>query len=297
VVDNAPTSDSTERLVRERFGDADAAVTYVREPTPGLAVAHNRGVASAHGEILAFTDDDVVVDQDWLAAIAEGFASGDRVGCVTGLIVPGELETRAQAVLEARGGFAKGFARRYYDLRHPSDDRLFPFSAGRLGSGANMAFSASLLRELGGFDPAIGAGTLARGGDDLLAFFRTITAGYGLVYQPDALVWHHHRRAEAALATQAFGYGTGLSAYLTSALVHEPGTLPALLRRVPRGVAHALARTRPVGQGPTVWPRRLSTLERRGLLYGPFAYARSRWHMRRTSARPRRAITARRVGR
>jgi O-antigen biosynthesis protein len=283
VVDNDPVTDRAERLVRDRFGDA---VTYVREPRRGLAAAHNRGLAVAGGQIIAFTDDDVIVDRDWPAAIAEGFAAYENVGCVTGLIVPAELETPAQVMLEAHGGFAKGFTQRFYHrAEQPDGDPLFPFTAGRFGSGANMAFSAPMLRELGGFDPATGVGSLARGGDDLLAFFRTITAGYGLVYQPSSIVWHHHRRTAEALEGQAYGYGVGLGAYLAAAIAHEPRMLPALLRRMPRGIAYALRQSRSASQDKgtdkgtdtATWPRRLSAMQRRGLIYGPFAYIRSRW--------------------
>jgi GT2 family glycosyltransferase len=284
VVDNDPETDAAERLVRDRFG---FAVTYVREPRRGLAAAHNRGLAVAGGQIVAFTDDDVIVDQDWLTAVAEGFAAHEDVGCVTGLIVPAELETPAQIMLESRGGFAKGFAQHHYSGREASDDPLFPFTAGRFGSGANMSFSASMLRALGGFDPATGVGSAARGGDDLLAFFRTIAAGKGLVYQPGSIVWHHHARTAAALERQAYGYGVGLGAYLAAALSHEPRMLPSLLRRIPRGFVYALEQTRSRGQKDTVgWTRRLSTAQRRGLLYGPFAYARSRYTGRKAGTAP-----------
>lgn len=282
VVDNAPTSDRTERLVRERFA---STATYVREPVRGLASAHNRGLAEAQGSVIAFTDDDVIADRDWLAALAEGFVAGPTVGCVTGLIVPAELETRAQVMLEATGAFAKGFARRHHHAdRARVEDPLYPFTAGRLGSGANMAFSAQVLRAQGGFDPAVGAGSLARGGDDLLAFFRTATAGYDIVYTPDALVWHHHRRTERALRDQAYGYGVGLGAYLTAALVHEPGMVPAFLRRVPRGVVYAFEQSRDETAGAARRRDRLTGLRRRGALYGPLAYLRSRRFARTNGA-------------
>lgn len=281
VVDNDPVTDETERLVRGLFGDD---VIYLREPRRGLANAHNCGLAAARGRIIAFTDDDVVVDRDWLAAIAEGFGADGNVGCVTGLIVPAELETPAQVMLEAHGGFAKGYAWTHRSPGRSGGDPLFPFTAGRLGSGANMAFSAALLRELGGFDPATGVGSAARGGDDLLAFFRTVAAGYGIVYQPAAIAWHHHYRTFEALENQAYGYGVGLSAYLTAAIAREPHMLPALLRRLPRGIAYAIALSRTAdhteGYEGDGWPRRLSAARRRGLLHGPFAYAKSRWQVR-----------------
>ncbi|MFK3730516.1 glycosyltransferase [Streptomyces sp. NPDC088090] len=288
VVDNAPADAATEELVRREYGGGRPEVRYLREPVPGLARAHNRGLAGARGRIAAFTDDDTLVDPEWLTALAAPFAADPATGCVTGLIVPAELETEAQLALERHGAFAKGYAPRTWSLRDPPPDPLFPFTAGRFGSGANMAFRTDLLRELGGFDPATGVGTPAHGGDDLLAFFRVIARGRALSYAPDAIVWHRHRRTADALAAQAFGYGAGLGAYLTSALVHEPRMLPAFLRRLPGGARYALtrgrARTGPAagpstgpGAGRGAVPPGLARRELRGLLFGPVGYARSRY--------------------
>ena len=289
VVDNDPSDDRTASMVRTRYR-ASSRVHYVREDIRGLASAHNRGVAEASGRILAFTDDDVIVDSEWLAAIAEGFTAADDVGCVTGLILPAELETPAQLLIELHGNFGKGFESCvYHRERDRPADPLFPFTAGRFGSGANMAFDATALHELGGFDPATGAGTFARGGDDLSAFFRVVTRGRHLVYRPDALVWHRHCQELAGVSAQAYGYGVGLGAYLASAMAHEPTMWPALLRRLPAGVAYALRRSSSgIEDRSETWPaeyaawlKELSRLELRGLLWGPLAYAISR---RRTRA-------------
>lgn len=286
VVDNAPTTDATRDLIAGSY--ADRGVRYVHEPVPGLAVAHNRGVAAADGEAVAFTDDDVVADPNWLTALTRPFATDPGLGCTTGLILPARLGTPAQILLESHGGFAKGFAPKTYDPHHPpADEPLFPFTAGSFGSGANMAFRAAALRAAGGFDPATGTGTPARGGDDLYAFVRVLTAGHRLRYCPDALVWHHHRETWRDLENQAYGYGAGLTAYLTALLVRRPALLPALLRKLPRGLAHARAITAhrdsagaavPGAHGAQdhPWPRRLSRLERRGMLAGPVGYVRAR---------------------
>ncbi|MFF0486878.1 glycosyltransferase [Streptomyces sp. NPDC004435] len=287
VVDNAPRTSATHDLVTGRYADR---VRYVREDRPGLAAAHNAGVAAAEGEILAFTDDDVIADPRWLSALAAPFASDPGLGCVTGLILPARLTTPAQILLESHGGFAKGFAPRLYDpARPPADEPLFPFTAGSFGSGANMAFRASALRRAGGFDPATGTGTPAKGGDDLYAFVAVLAAGHRLRYTPDALVWHHHRETWQDLRNQAYGYGAGLTAYLTATLVRRPALLPALLARVPRGLAHARTMTAERGgsQGGDgipgehgthhhPWPAALSRLERRGMLYGPVGYLKAR---------------------
>ncbi|MFF9341081.1 MULTISPECIES: glycosyltransferase [unclassified Streptomyces] len=286
VVDNAPRTTATRDLVTGAYA---GRVRYVREDRPGLAAAHNAGVAAAGGEVLAFTDDDVIADPRWLGALAAPFAADPGLGCVTGLILPARLTTPAQVLLESHGGFAKGFAPRLYDpARPPADEPLFPFTAGSFGSGANMAFRASALRRAGGFDPATGTGTPAKGGDDLYAFVAVLAAGHRLRYTPDALVWHHHRETWRDLENQAYGYGAGLTAYLTATLVRRPALLPALLARLPRGLAHARTMTaeRGAGGGDGVpgahgtrhhpWPASLSRLERRGMLYGPVGYLRAR---------------------
>jgi GT2 family glycosyltransferase len=297
VVDNAPVTAATRELVEGGYG---GRVAYVCEPVPGLATAHNRGV-EAVGEdgIVAFTDDDVIADPHWLTALTSPFATDPGLGCVTGLILPARLTTPAQILLESHGGFAKGFRPRVYDpARPPADEPLFPFTAGSFGSGANMAFRVGALRAVGGFDPATGTGTPARGGDDLYAFVRILAGGHRLRYAPEALVWHHHRETWQDLRNQAYGYGAGLTAYLTAILVRRPALLPALLRKLPAGLARARAITahRPEeedapgtpgthGAQTYPWPRSLSRLERRGMLYGPLGYARARIRVRRGRSR------------
>jgi hypothetical protein len=224
---------------------------------------------------VAFIDADVVVDRYWLTGIAEGFAAARGVGCVTGLILPAQLETPSQLLLERHAQFERGFGLQIFGSqdRRP-EDPLFPFSAGRLGSGANIAFDTAVLRELGSFDAAIGAGTLGRGGDNLAAFFRVVL-GHRVVYQPAAIVWHRHQRDMAALRNQAFGYGVDLGEFLTSVMVREPRMWPLLLRRLPSGLAYAF-RSSSV-RDRDGWPSELARLEKRGLAHGAAAYAANRW--------------------
>lgn len=280
VVDNAPETSATARLVKQLYAPT---VRYRREDRKGLASAHNRGLEAATGSIIAFVDDDVVVDRHWLSAIAEGFRAYPDVGCVTGLILPAELMTPAQLMLEQHGGFDKGFHQKIFDTKaNRPGDPLFPFTAGRLGSGANMAFDAAVLRELGGFDSATGVGTYARGGDDLAAFFRVVL-NHKLVYQPSAVVWHRHHREMAAMQNQAYGYGVGLGAYLASVMVHEWRMWPQLIVRLPRGLAYAFSAASARNRGRYAGcPSELGRLERRGLAHGPMAYAVSRWQNRRS---------------
>ncbi|WMT87941.1 glycosyltransferase family 2 protein [Pelagibacterium sp. 26DY04] len=287
VVDSAPASSATRELIAQRY--AGTNICYRHEANPGLGLAHNRGIAGARAEILAFTDDDVLVDRNWLAVIGNAFARDARIGCVTGLILPAELETRAQWWTEAHGGFNKGFTPRLFDLEfNRPKGSLFPYAPGAFGSGANMAFSRAALDAIGGFDPALGAGTLARGGDDLAAFTATILAGFQLAYEPGAIVWHHHRRTEEGIAGQAYGYGVGLGAYLTKTLFDHPSSALAYALGLPAALVHIL------GPGssknarlPSDYPSALKWAERRGMVAGFAAYFRSRRAVARRAGRER----------
>jgi O-antigen biosynthesis protein len=281
VVDSASRGEGPRRVVAEFAERAAVEIRYVHDDRPGLARAHNKGLEEATGDIVAITDDDVVVDRLWLARIAAAFESADDVACVTGLILPFELESAAQVWLDGYWGLDKGFERRIFDGARDPAQPLHPYTAGRFGSGANMAFRADVLRRLGGFDPALGAGSLALGGDDLAAFFDVLAAGHRLVYEPTAVLRHRHRSDYESLRRQAYGYGAGLTAYLARALAEDPRRALGIAARVPRGLALALApgsaknAARPGG-----FPRELSRIERRGMAAGPVHYWRSRRQVR-----------------
>ena len=282
VVDNAPSSRATADFIRQEYGDSPH-VRYLLEDHPGLGIAHNRGLREVKSPIVAFTDDDVVVDRHWLTELVQGFYVAENVACVTGMIFPAELETPAQVWTEQYWGLCKGFTRRVFDLQENRPKTpLYPYTAGVFGSGANMAFETSVLRQLGGFDAALGAGSTARGGDDLAAFFQVISGDYQLVYQPAAIVYHRHRRDYAGLRRQAYGYGVGLTAYLTKSLVDRPKLLFDFVFKVPYGLFYAFnSKSAKSINELASYPSELKNLERKGMIYGPFAYLRSRWQCRK----------------
>ncbi len=213
VVDNAARTDATAQVVQRLD---DLRVRLVTEPVPGLSTARNTGLRAARHQIVAFTDDDVVVDPLWLRGIARGFRRAPFVTCVSGLVPSGELRTAAQAYFDQRVSWAGSLRPRLYSMAAPPPDQpLFPFQVGRFGTGANFAVQRDRILALGGFDEALGAGTASQGGEDLDIFFRVLTAGDILATEPAAIVWHRHRSDNEALLKQARGYGLGLGAWLT----------------------------------------------------------------------------------
>ena len=208
VVDNAPSDQRTQDVVA-----ALPTVRYVREPKPGLDFARNLAISAATGEILAYIDDDVVVDRQWLDGLKEAWGENPDASAFTGLILPFELNTEAQILFELAGGFRRGFEKIRYGQVLPGNE-LYPCGSGIFGAGCNMAFRRDMLIKLGGFDEALDTGAPLPGGGDLDIFYRVIRAGYVLVYEPRYLIYHQHRRETAKLRHQYWTWGLGLMAFI-----------------------------------------------------------------------------------
>jgi O-antigen biosynthesis protein len=282
VVDNAPSSRETLAVVQQRFG-LGARVRYVRALRPGVSCARNRGLDEARGELVAFTDDDVVVDPGWLDGVVRGFDRSPSVACVTGLVPSARLDTAEQQYFDRRVSWAVTCTPRRHD-RHADlqASPLHPYTAGQFGTGANCAFRTVVLRGLGGFDEALGPGTPAGAGEDLDLFVRTILAGHAIAYEPAAIGWHYHRAELDQLRRQLFNYGVGLAAFATKYL-SDRRTARDVLVRLPGGLRHLRGIVKRV-ERPAELPRTVLTAELLGLAWGPIAYGLGRRRDRRRQA-------------
>lgn len=210
VIDNAPASDATRRVVQDY-----PRVRYICEPRRGLNVARNRALIEARGEIVAFTDDDAAPEAEWLDALRANF--GDpRVLCVTGLTLPAELETEAQELFEEHTPFGRGFRRHVFDGQRDN-----PLHVGPVGAGANMAVRRNIAGRVGPFDERLDGGTPTRSGGDHEMFARILGSGYRIVYDPAAVSWHTHRRSMESLFGTVYGYGVGVYAMWTGLLLER----------------------------------------------------------------------------
>jgi peptidoglycan/xylan/chitin deacetylase (PgdA/CDA1 family)/GT2 family glycosyltransferase len=277
VVDNRPADPATKQALDRDLAD-EPRVRYLAEPVAGASQARNTGLRAAHGDLVAFLDDDVVADRTWLASVHEAWDTVPGVGAVTGLILPTELETHGQQLVQAYGGFDKGFARRVFDLgEHRLAHPLYPYLVGAYGSGANAVFDLAAITALGGFDTRLGPGTPTKAGEDLDVLLRTVLDGRAIVYEPAALVRHHHRPDDAGLRSMAFDYGIGLSALFVKHLTTDPQSLLAIGRRLPAGLRLLLApdSTRNANRRAAHYPTELTLRELLGIAAGPLAFARS----------------------
>jgi len=227
VVDNAPSDSQTKDLVASLPG-----VLYVVEPKPGLDFARNLAIQEATGQIIAFVDDDVTVDHYWLKGLQKAVAEHPDAAAITGLVLPAELKTDAQILFEKRGGFEKKFGTTRYGQSLPGHP-FYPCVGGKFGTGCNMAFRRQVLLELGGFDEALDTGATLPGGGDTDMFYRIIRAGYPLIYEPQFLIFHRHRREIGQLRRQySRSWGLGLMAYVAKTYQYDVAQRSNLRRLV-----------------------------------------------------------------
>ncbi len=223
VVDNAPSSTATRDIVAREFPRA----RYVLEKVPGLDFARNRALRESAMEIVAFLDDDAVAQPGWLAAIAATFEDDPRVGLCTGRVEAFSLESEGQRIVEDNGGYSRGRdrVRLPRDAHRPLHGHRAPLVAWAVsvGSGTSLAVRRDLALRIGGFDEALDMGAALPGGGDHDMLWRILQSGHDVVYEPEAVALHEHRREVEAAYAQIVGHQRALVAVLTKMLVQTRG--------------------------------------------------------------------------
>lgn len=265
VVDNHPASGLTSPVVAE-FPE----VKLISEARRGLAYARNKGFLASSGEILIATDDDVIAPPDWLEKLIAPF-DDPKVMVVTGNVLPWRLETRAQRLFEAYGGLGRG------DLKRIVDGEWFKHCRSAvptwsLGATANAAFRRSIFDDpqIGLMHEALGPGMPSGVGEDTYLFYKVLKAGYSIAYEPEAFVWHKHRRKMRELRRQIFNYSKGHVAYHLTTLFRD-GDWRALINLFVLLPGTHLRRVINRLIGRSQYPLSMILVEIAGNLIGPIA--------------------------
>jgi glycosyltransferase involved in cell wall biosynthesis len=194
IVVDGNSTDNTREIVSQY------PVKLLLEERPGLNAARNTGIKNSSGEIIAFTDADCIIQENWVSKIVENFRD-PYVGCIGGNVVG------------------------YYDsfLSHYSDESFIPVMRifgkketldsvklpQKYPAGCNMAVRRDALNYVGFFDESIKYGFDE---DELVE--RICRGGYKMVLDPKVLVRHKHRPVLKELLKQNFNYGRGLGLML-----------------------------------------------------------------------------------
>ena len=204
VVDRSPEDFQTRFLVGHFF----PGCRYIADKKRGIQSPRNHGVKRSHGRIIAFVDDDGLPAENWIEVLKRNFDLFPKAGCCTGPVRARESTTPLD-MIGTRGTFSRGGTRRVFDLSgKKSVAGTYPLQSYIFGTGANMAFRRSTLKAIGGFDENMGRG------EDMDIFFRTIVAGFKLIYEPKAVVFHQFPEGTLELRSRYYQWGKGYAAFL-----------------------------------------------------------------------------------
>jgi glycosyltransferase involved in cell wall biosynthesis len=269
VVDNGPPSSETARMLVRQF-PGELRLRYVEAPWSSTSCARNTGLARAEAEIVAFTDDDVLVDRLWLRTSVEALLSDEGIVCVTGYCAPRDLDGEIRFLPERLGDGVRRTIHRLPDCR--KENPLLLYTAGGLGPGAGPVMLTEVAREVGGFDPALGPATPACGGEHIDLLVRLLQSGYALSYEPSAIVWREHPVHAGRRRRQIYHHGVGLGAIIGKRLIAGPQRRD-WLRAIPAALRYTRDPAPPADlDEPSSYPRHLKWLMRLGMLIGPIAY-------------------------
>jgi cellulose synthase/poly-beta-1,6-N-acetylglucosamine synthase-like glycosyltransferase len=192
VIDDAST-DTTSKIL-----SGYSRIQVLRGGHQGPSAARNRALKLAKGEFIAFTDADCIVPPEWLKQLMRGFESNLIAG-VGGIQKPRQdaspMELLVDKVFNGLG-FVATYSRKKQQLG------LIDHNAS-----CNVIYRKSVLVELGGFDEALWPG------EDVELDYRIIKAGYRLVQNPNAAVWHKRPTNFPQFNAMMYKYGQA-QAYL-----------------------------------------------------------------------------------
>jgi GT2 family glycosyltransferase len=238
---------------------------YLHSRTVGLSRGRNIGIAAASHPIIVFTDDDVLVPPAWFGTLVRSFRTAGPRTVVTGRVLATEAETE--------GGFAPSL--------HPGTERIV--YEGRVYQDPLATFNVALPRTahaaVGGFDVRLGPGTRFPAAEDNDFGHRLLEAGYRIVFDPEAVVYHRAWRDDRAYVPLRHGYGRGQGAFYAKHLSFEDrymlrrmiGTLVNHVRRLPRAALNDLLAAAG-GRPPGYWRSAQRSSTSRKLLFGEVAW-------------------------
>jgi len=184
-------SDNTEKMIKELNKQTNSNINYFWQKNRGPAAARNLGIKNARADIIAFTDDDCIVNPDWLEKMIEAFSKDKDA-----MIVGGEtLPPKGRIVAVVGQGLTKNA---FFDYVNGKKETIF-FPT------CNAAFRKEVFKKAGYFDISFPLPA----GEDLEFSWRCFKKGLKLLYKPEIIVTHYCTPNLRAYARQSFNYGRG----------------------------------------------------------------------------------------
>lgn len=217
IVVNNNSSDRTDEVI-ESYRRA-LPVRRLFEVRQGLSHARNHAVASASGDYIVWTDDDVLVDPKWLMAYREAFIRHPDASVFGGPVLPW-FERRPPSWLTAHWEWMsdalamRNFGAVEFELRAGD---------GRIPYGANYALKISVQKEYA-YDPGLGVkGKVRRPGEETSVITKILQDGHTGWWVPQARVQHWIPASRTTLKSfMSHYFNLGKYTIITHEMDHSP---------------------------------------------------------------------------
>ncbi len=199
------TTDGTKQIIDSitpKYAET-CPIVYHHLDKAGLSRSYNAGMRVSNGDIIAFTDDDVIVPTDWVQKIVNAFQNDPQVALLYGQVcVPKSLEESVR-----QGVIVPALTFKNREAIHKGKTfKVF-------GMGANMAIRRTLLSSVEGFDEALGGGGPLRSAQDYDFSYRTYLTGKTILLEPSVWVDHYGTRTQDQWPLTLKNYGIGDGAF------------------------------------------------------------------------------------
>jgi len=173
--------DSSDKKLNKKIQKLADEYIHVPGMTP-LSTKRNVAIKKSKADIIVFTDDDCIADENWVEELTSGFKN-QEIGACTGKTLP--LKGYINSEYEAQFSFSK-----IGNEKKIIKNKLF-LMMNRIGHGNNMAFRRKVFEVVGLFNEKKGAGT-GIAGEDSEMFYKILRNSYKIAYNPSAIVYHKH---------------------------------------------------------------------------------------------------------
>ena len=175
----------TDRVVQSFMGWHGVEVRLVKTINKNLAAGRNVGLPHCTGDIVAMTDDDAEVFQDWVTHMKRVHAEHPEAGAAGGAVIGAVSDTSLVSRLADVATFPSP--------SQPAYVRTLP--------GVNISYKREVVDQLGPQDEALFRG------EDVDYNWRLQKLGYKVYYDPAIKVLHHHRPTLRQFLYQHYMYG------------------------------------------------------------------------------------------
>jgi GT2 family glycosyltransferase len=204
--DNDETRDAVAPFV------TNGRVRYIRSTETGVSRSRTMSLHEAKTEFVLNTDDDCIVDPDWVGANVRALVANPDAAIVFGDVI---------APFDSGGGYAPESVAES-DFVVGSIWRWKPTDGVNVGIGASMAMRRSMLLDLGGFDVELGPGSDLRNAEDTDMTLRALLAGHTIVRTRQAKVDHYGHRSHDEFRSLTRGAMLGLGAAAGKLIRRKP---------------------------------------------------------------------------